>query len=532
MLFVLWFCALSAFASIRTLTEGERDLLCTIWGVRDTQALIDLTNNPQKFWDDRRKDLLEGPNRVINHFAFCQRYIAEAKTYITQKLAKCIKRPWFQDPEDIDRVIKDYVSEDHGGFMQLRLTLFAKICDALGGVYDRKIEHLHPDVIKKHADRKEECERIMQSEDWVRAILASEKLYGYGRFCSCTHEFVRWMMVPDGKFSLIDSLVLLGEGLYLCSVSSDPEERANSYVHEGQYSGWYGAYEHDVLAHANCANALAEDFSKLGILYQDYLNSCCNPGALAAGNLITMSLQVMAWFTQFHELPSAEGAYVKGDLISMLFPSIEDVSDQGFMRIATYFMQPPLKDNWIAKPLRDINWPQWLHQCCVYPRPTAIVASEVVNKHLLGWRSQYCFQGIRFLNLEDMDGYLTSLERDLSYLKPSDLDRYPQFFIEVLGRLRMLDIADGAICSLDFGLFADRARSLAIKCGSFLDKFASKRKTLYLIIPYCVRFLLITSCADHLRQAQSRTNVIFARVKGCGWDCLIVDEKRKDLARF
>ena len=497
------FCTLFAFADIRTLTAEESEVFCKIWGVRDMESLVALVENPKKFWEEREKDLLEGPNQVMTHKAFCAQYIADAKKFIAQKLEGAKKKPWFKKPEAIDDVVKDCWPEDHPDFMDVRLFFYAAACDRICGLHDKDQSNLAGNIRGVRDIARKKYDSMLKSEKQARTYLKNGKWINV----SYSHT-LRWQVLLGGEFSLIDSLILRRRGFHLCSVSSDFEERTRLCLHSGQFEGWLGAYEHDVLGHASGADKLSRALENRGVSYQEYFDRCCNPEDLLTGDLVAMSLQVQAWFVQFHELPAAENAYTSGDLFSMVFPSVYGIVDPGFMSIAPYFMQLPAEYNWRETPLPSMDWRRWsaahARQCLM----RGLNIKAVVNNYLLGWRSQYCFQGVRFLTHNEVGRYFELLEGDCRYFCSSDFERSPQFLRGVLEHLYALEQTFGeAQAGQSFESFEEKSYMLARSALCALEHFAPEHKNIDLNVPHSVWFLMVTSHLDWLRKVLCLTEV-------------------------
>ena len=520
---VLFLYAFSALACLPDLTKESADVLEAIWGVRDKDSLMKIAANPKEFWHNRAKELLEGPRRALNHIEFSQRYTADAKAYIAQKLASHEDPSWLKKPEAIESMIKQFISENHPKFMETLMRCHAFACDLIGPLASKPTEHFSEKVQKKREALKQ-IRDSLSSQCSFHLFLIRTNSRNFSNFPTADYDMLRWRILPGGKFCLVDSLIMLSEGFFLCSVASDLDERANFDEHVGQFQGWYGAYEHDALAHSNGSRNMTKKLEKHGISYKKHFKDCCNPEALIAGDLITMSIQVIAWFTQFHEFPSAEKSYSEDNVFSMLFPTAQKLVDTGFMKFVPHFIQHAPEDRWADKPLMDVDWSQWHAEHCPHLRSQEIVKSEVVNNYILGWRHLYCWQGIRFLTLKDMEHYFETLEREFRYFKSSDIEQSPQFLKGVLKHLYVLDTKDGVIdtqCS--FETFEEQVYRSAKECADTLDKLAQKRKTLDLAVPHAVRFLLLTVYVDRLRKAQSEANVVFHRVAKLGLHCQMTD---------
>ena len=217
---------------------------------------------------------------------------------------------------------------------------------------------------------------------------------------------MRWRILPNnGRLPLIDSLILRSEDLYMFSVS-EFEERSSTFLHDGQFEGWLGAYRYGTYGHGYAMADLSLNLAQEhGISYRECFNVCCNPDTLEKGNLISMSRQVQAWFVQFCALPPLID--LDSPLLTLkLFPEILSVPAGGFMDIASYFIEKP--KSWRASPLQRSD-----------------VSKDAIIQHLTIWRSQYTHQITRLLKTDCDKTLYVILMRAL-------LEHSPEVFQEIL----------------------------------------------------------------------------------------------------
>ena len=504
-------------ACVRTLTQEEADRFFKVWGVRDMESLMRLESDPKKFWAEREKELLEGSNKVITHEDFCKTYIAEAKVYLAQKLEGCEDPPWFKEPGAIDDVIKQYIGEDHPCFVEVQLEFYTRACDWVCGLYKQDMEHCSKKIQDLRQDVYDESIAMLSSKLSAQFLLAGFAANNFRRFKLVCAQKLRWRRLPGGEFPLIDSLIMGRAGYYMCSFSPDFEERTRFLVHDGQIFGWYGVYGHDALGHAENISILAHWLERKGVSYESFFEQCCSPDELAAGNLMAMTLQVHAWFVQFHELPSLKDSYNPGNMFSMIYPS-SPLMDPGFMSITPYFIQTPKGDNWRKTRLKGVDWVLWRAEFCPErPKESPLPHKVIVNQYLLGWRSQFCYQGVQFLGRGDFGRYLHALESDLRYFKPVDLKRSPRFLEKVLTRLYVLaQQSDANSSAQSFASFEKNAYALTERVMRVLECSAQGHKKLFLTVPYSVWFLMVTAYVDRLRKVRAVTDL---RIRSTGDEC-------------
>ena len=406
---ILFLCALYVVAAERALLDEEQQVFQEIWGISDFALLRSLEEDPKQFWLDRDNELLQGSKKVMRHDEFCQQYVKDAKIYMAQQLQEVDALPWFADPELIGRILKEYMREDHPGFAHVQSTFYAVACDLCRTkdqieACEKKAEE-SCSILKEQRDMGKRLLSRLSSEKAFRAHLRYLQASGFASIILKISDKLRWRVLPNsGRFPMIDSLILRRKGLHLCSVSSNFEERSNTFLHSGQFEGWLGALRHDVYGHAGAIERLSEKTAQeYDVSYQDYFHACCNPDALEKGDLFSMSRQVQAWFMHFHEVPSAMFCYLS-KLPDILFPQSPKLPDFGFMNITPYFLQPP-KYGWRNEPLIKIE-----------------TTEDAVNNQLRLWYIQY--------DALQVGDFLTNPVDTMTYLLRlhANRERFPDFF--------------------------------------------------------------------------------------------------------
>ena len=483
-------CVLPAIAGWRNLMEGEKDALFHVWGVRDMPSLVELEDNPKKFWVKRKKELFEGPGKLLTHLDFCTWFLSELKDQMAQKFKEVKVPPWFAEPDAIEDVLREFLVED-----QVLWPAALVSCYALA--YDYTLLHITKDVSREKAST------LRTSKKELFSVYCSRKA-----FQICTQraaqkvftpmprpgfDILRWKIVPGGLFSFFDSLVTRSEGYQLCSISPNPEDWLSFCAHDGIFQLCSGIQDHDVFTHARNAYRLAQGLKQHGISDQAQFDACCNPDALS-GDLITMSHQVQAWFTQFHEAPSQCKAFYKESLMSLLFPGRSFLSDSGLREITPYFVHLPLDYNWRVEPLSKAD-----------------LDDDAIQGALLSWRGLYCFPSFRFFPKRDAHLYNGVLEKDLRYLREPDLMRAPHFIRTVINDLCALDGRSDLVNSPEkFESFLKRGKALAKKVLDALDEMTQRVHHLLMAkVPYYVYFLSITFYAGELCKLRNDPGVLY-----------------------
>ena len=407
-------CAVSALVGSRELAKGEADALHTVWGVRGMQALSDLEGNPKKFWQETETKLFESKSRALNHFEFCQWFTPKIKKLLAQKLTEVETQPWFAG-DIIEELLKKYIPEDSPTFSCALATYYAIAYDYTLIYLTHEADNLERSDIKARV-------ALYTSKRLFEECTKKEQERGFCNIIPLCHKALLWQIVPGGFFSFFESLVARSKGYHLCSVSSNPDDWVLFCAHNGTFRLCSGMQDHDAFTHAINTCVLASHLKLLGISDQDHFKACCNPDALTAGNLITMTHQVQAWFTQFHEIPSQNNSYDTHNFASLLFPGSHYLSDPGFLEVTPYFAKLPADYDWRKKPLQKEH-----------------LDHRSTQGTLLAWRALYCFQGFRFLPKGRESQYIKILTEDLRYLTEADLMRAPQFIRTVLRDLCRLE---------------------------------------------------------------------------------------------
>ena len=392
---ILFLYALSAVAG-RVLLDEEQRVFQAIWGISDPASLISLEENPKQFWLDRENDLLQGSKKVMTHSDFCQQYVKDAKIYMAQQLQGVDDLPWFADPETIERILKEYISEDHPGFAHTQSIFYAVACDLCRKkdqieACKKKVEEIPG--LKDHIVNTQTIRSRLSSEKAFRNHLQELQPYDFAPIMLAFSDKLRWRILPnDGKFPMIDCLTLRRKGLHMCSVSENFEERSNTFLHYGQFEGWLGSFMHDFSGHAGPLEVLSYRIEqKHGVSYQDYFNICCSPDALEARDLFSMSRQVQAWFMHFREVPSIMFETLS-NLPDMLLPRSIALPDSGFMDVTPYFLQPP-QNGWRNEPLIKVE-----------------TTEEAVNNQLWLWYTESDgMQMVPFLREPEKSRYLSTM---------------------------------------------------------------------------------------------------------------------------
>ena len=405
---LLLFCALSIFAAHETsqleiphraLTHEEARAMRAIWDTSNMDELLAIAHNPQQHWENRKKDLLE-KGATMSHNEFCRQYTADAKKRLQINAAQRERWGdailWLHEPDVLEGLLKPFVPESHDMFADTLCYFYARACD-----YALKEEEKIP------MRTAEDTRKFMQKMALEMAESYEKKFLGR----------VRWSFLPDGKFSLFDSLVMRSCGYYYCSAPSDYTQRDLFLSHMGFFSGWFGIRWHDLNTHSLLIYDIDNELSKFGVTEKDYFAGCINPGALAPGNIITLSHQILANFYQFHEYPATKRAFKDRSLFDLLFPSLDTIIDEGFRDIVPYLMEVPLEHDLSTTPLKRVR-----------------ANDKDINDALEAWRHLYCYNNIRFVREEDFPKYLESLDI-LRHMPSTDIERSPHFVDTVLHHL-------------------------------------------------------------------------------------------------
>ena len=448
----LIFCTLSAIEGSRPLTPGEADALYAIWGVRDMQVLIEIEENPQKFWQDTEYKLFKGETKLISHLDFCKWFTPIIKKKLAKKITEIEPQPWFAG-DAIEEVLKDYIAEDSPAFQYALASCYARAYDYTR-VYERN------EVCRKDIDFHTEISiDFFYARERFRSTIETSVRDNFD-VCIPPHpEKLLWQISPDGLFSFFDSLVTQSKGFYLCSIAQNPEAWESFSAHDGDFSLCSGILRHDAYTHAGNAVRLASLLQRHEISAQAQFDACCNSDALVGRNLITMSHQVQAWFTQFHEAPSQRSSFQPYEKISLLFPGRIRLTDPGLRDITPYFSCLPLNHNWRTTPL-----------------PKANMDDSAIQGTLFAWRSLYCAPSLRFLQTEDVSKYIKVLQCDYHYLTESDLMRASHFVGGMLVDLCALTgKTEVTIFTEPFETFLQKNKASKPKILKFLSRSAKCR---------------------------------------------------------
>ena len=359
---LLFFSVLSVFACNRTLDKGEGRAFKVVLGLCDVQKLIEVEDDVQAFWVERASALRLS---VKPHLEFCEMLVQEAKDFLEE--AKSPLNPWFMERGSIENVITRVIPEDSPLFPNARAYFYAQACDFVcdQAPYSPRTIHMY---------------RVNTMIDKVHFFVEKYK--------KISHEFnkkVFWQVLPDGRFSLFDSLVMRSQGGYLCGIVKDPKKRFGSEFHLGHFVDWHGFLEHDCFVHALRQYLFAQALEEFGVSEQDYFDACCNKKTLCKGNIITLAQQSQGWFYRFREIESNQGSdftdQAADDLLSWTTSSL---ADSGFCAVTPYFLDTPEGHNWREKPLK---------------KAAGSEEQSEVHAALLRWAEEYCPERPRPLTL-------------------------------------------------------------------------------------------------------------------------------------
>ena len=467
------FYALSAAETDREFTRGEREALGAVWGVRDMQSFIELEAAPKTFWEETERRLFEGKDKVLTHLDFCKWFTPILKKRLAKKLEKVHKKPWFAYT-DIEDIVKKYKPDN---FHCVLATCYTHIYDYT--LLEITRERRRP----KNSFPSLPATFCKTQEGFAKLLREMSSTF----FTPMFSDKLRWKITPGGLFSFFESLVAYSKGYYLCSVSPDPEDWECFSLHEGQFYLTSGIQEHDA-AHAKHMGMLKSWLGDNNISGKNQFRACCNPDVLVAGNLITMTHQVQAWFTQFHEAPSQVGGMGNCfDRTLLLFPGVERLSDTGFRDITPYFAHLPSDYDWRKNPLKKVQ-----------------MSDDAIQGTLFAWRSLYCIPSFGFLDRSTKE-YMKVLQKDCRYLTIPDLMRSPSFVRTILMDLCTLE-GDSAFPSSpeSFEIFLEKHKASAqIVLQTLVALSQEHPGPLIAYLPYHVHFLAITFYAIVLRALRS-----------------------------
>ena len=474
---ILLFCfifALQGAYNDRDLEQGEKRVFKAVLGIDDMKALKEFEQAPQKFWRQREQALLRGPEKALTHDEFCKRFVAEAKEFITKK-ALCEEGGCLAGFQSIDEMIAQVEPVDGCKRSSVSALYYATLCDKF--------------VITGRFFLKENLSAGIEK---VRAQLALLR-----------QPFVdkmRWLIVDGGRFSILDSLIMLSHGFYLGAVALTPEERCAFAAHGAQYTRWEGVVRCGFIAHA--LNQFLVSFvlqKRWGVSAQNVFDSCCSADALAAGNMMTMCQQILGWFDMFCESSSYRGAYHPGCLFSLLFPHTNGSAtiDSHFRDMVAHFMYIPEEYNWLNTPLRK-------YRC----------DDGVARRVVAGWSNLYCLGVLDFLPQRLFLQYLERVAHFGVDLPQSDLSRSPKFMPKLLDlcykskRRHKYQRSER-----DAEKFRLEARAQAKELVDALNTIARKDEKSFvaLRLPYAVWAIVSTEYADTLRKNAHRVR-LFCRL--------------------
>ena len=483
----LWvLCALSVFAAERDLTQGEDDALHTIWGVRGMRSFTDIEDRPEEFWKSIEKKLFEGRYKLRTHLQFCEWWLPLLKERIAQKIAKVGATPWFAG-DAIENILKEYLTEGTPEFAYALTTYYAHAHDyTLLNITHEAEPCVHSEVDYATLSYK-------AKESFQRSVRADVK-YDFAGIIPPDVDALRWQITPDGLFSFFDRLVAQSKGFRLCSISQNPENWERFAAHNKYFRLCSGIQHHDAFTHAKNAHKLETELAQEGIAAQDQFNACCHPKALVAGNLITMSHQVQAWFTQFHEAPSQQKAWIKGNAASLLFPGRGYLTDTGFRDITPYFAHLPLEHNWRITPLQKAKMDDY-----------------AIQGTLFAWRSLYCVQSLHLLPQKDITQYMAVLNKDLLYLTVPDVMRAPHFIQTILCDLCAFE--GGAEAASTLEELIKEHQGLATIIINALEVLSKQYRDLRVHLPAITHFLSMVFYARELRILRDSCAVQYTSTK-------------------
>ena len=501
--------ALSVFATERVLTPEEERVLHAIWGLQGAQSYIELENNPTAFWEETEKKLFESKDRLKTHFEFCQWFMPVVKKRLAEKLEGLEIKPWFSGAL-IEAILEFSIAKDSEHFTYALTTCYTLFYDYTCIYLTKEVP---PEKKIFRTNLREWCSTLKQFCE----MLEHAKTEGFKKIIPEYYKTLRWQVTPDGLFSFFDSLVCQSKGFQLCAVSSNPEDWDCFCVHDGEFCLCSGIQDHDAFTHAWSANRCAAALREHNISAQDQFNACCNPEVLAAGNLITMSHQVQAWFTQFHEGPSQVGGFYGFMFTSLLFPGSASLSDTGLRDITPYFAHLPIDHNWHITTLKK-----------------AEMSDEAIQGTLLSWRSLHCLPSFRLLPETLPSQLLRIIASDFHHLTEADLMRSPHFIPTILDIV--CDFAGDSEAINTQERLEDFVKKHKAATLTLLQKLAKLQETfddgpptytysMVVDIPYYTYFFAVVCYAKELRALRQKYKVTLLVVKE-DFHIFVFDENR------
>ena len=359
----------------RPLLEGEARAFHMLYGTTDIHKIKEIEKNPAAYWREREQALLHGKDKAVPHREFCAKFVKDAQAFITQTLGLwpwpaptwlntiVSNKPWYTDFNALDHLLHVTI-KDHPALPTVKALAYACIVDDL-------------------QDPGSCAENLKTPQDFCRHIRAFMAEPGHKITEDLNHK-QRWFISEDGVFSLFDSLVMRGNGLYLCGAASHPEKHSDFAAHyrggKPHFSKWTGVIAHDSVTHALKQEQQANALQALDIDDQEYFDACYAPSNLPQGDIITLSEKTQGVFHNFHEACTVSCALDEDDIFSVAFPSSRSLVDTGFLDITPYFAEKnsPLMPS-------PFNW----HDCPLLP---AALSEEQVHTTLIELRDKFCIQ--------------------------------------------------------------------------------------------------------------------------------------------
>ena len=435
MIFLLCFLALSALAGLRTLPDGEALAFEALFGTSDMKKLLQIEANPQAhwrereeyltsdmknplqveadlqaYWRERVERLAKGPHKVLTHLEFCEMLVEDAQESILQNFRLRGEPTQFKlidsiINEVIDTIMKDSLPPNSPLLPNIRAMMYAKFC--------KRVEE---DCIDRDTYNKWVLESLQKSVIKQREILKD-----------ITHDLndkLCWHISPDGKVSIFDWLVMRSKGWYLCGAPSDFAQKLNCKASrdllawEDRRDPLAWEVRHTAFKQALRLSVLDRTLQKSGHSYQKIFDTCCNPQALIAGDIVTLSQQLQGWFHLFYEAPSYENSFDSQDPFSLFFPRNHMLLDKRFCAITPYFTAP-LDHDWHKTSLKQTKTP---------------IDPYKANEILTCWQFEHSWAIVQLLPTSLIECYIS---RVFSFQVASRCHecRYPQFYEYVLRAL-------------------------------------------------------------------------------------------------
>ena len=195
---------------------------------------------------------------------------------------------------------------------------YASLCDKL--LY----------LTTKHSNRSKGFDCVLfQSESFFKERLidrSSKELFGFRR------DHMLWDLTNDGHFSMLDYLIVLGEGGFLLSSTcQDVKARDDFSSHVGVYEAHRGTLQHDV-DHVQEAAPLFQSFQQYGLQVGAYTKECfadTNPQ-----NTLELGQKILITFVTLHEFAPTFCTSMERTLL----PKMTYLPDLGLMDLLPVFM--------------------------------------------------------------------------------------------------------------------------------------------------------------------------------------------------